>query len=279
MILKFTWLGTASYFLDINGTRLMFDPFFERNPRSTPALNTKRDDIKNIAAVFISHGHFDHITDAGWFAENLNIPVYCSETAKDNMIRWAEGELIEDHSFPITQKGKNNIKTCDYYDKIEITNNLIVELIKSEHIKFDANTILTRLFSWDFLKQARSMAKLGRSMPKGKVFGFCTCFNEKKIVSFGSLWHKYEDILNNYQNCDIFIAPIAGNSKKNLAKKGIKMVDILKPKIVIPIHWDNFYPPISRTEDISVFLKVVGKKHPNIEVIKPEIDREISINI
>jgi len=27
-----------------------------------------------------------------------------------------------------------------------------------------------------------------------------------------------------------------------MAKKAGKMVDILKPKVVIPVHWDNFYP-------------------------------------
>lgn len=276
-MIKFTWLGTASYILDLNGSRLLFDPFFERNPLSEPVLNTKREDIKNIKGIFISHGHFDHITDAAWFAENLNVPVYCSETAKNNMIRWAEGEILEDRSFPITQKGKNNIISHEYFDKIQIAENISVELIKSEHITFDANTILSRIFSWKFLKQARSMAKLGRSMPKGKVFGFSISFNNKKIVSFGSLWHKYEEILQNYKNCNIFIAPIAGNSKKNLARKGGKMVDILKPKIVIPIHWDNFYPPISRMENITQFINNIKKNYPTIEIILPEIDKEISI--
>ena len=28
MTIKFTWLGTASYILDLDGTRLLFDPFF-----------------------------------------------------------------------------------------------------------------------------------------------------------------------------------------------------------------------------------------------------------
>jgi len=48
---------------------------------------------------------------------------------------------------------------------------------------------------------------------------------------------------------------------------------------VILIHWDNFYPPISRTEDINPFLKYVEENHPNIEIIKPEIDKEIFIKI
>jgi L-ascorbate metabolism protein UlaG (beta-lactamase superfamily) len=110
----------------------------------------------------------------------------------------------------------------------------------------------------------------------GNVFGFCTRYNGRSIVAFGSLWHEYEDILKKYENCDVFIAPLAGNSKKNIAKKGGKMVDILKPKIVIPVHWDNFFPPISRTEDLSPFFKYMEINHPNIEIIVPEIDNEIT---
>ncbi len=276
MTIKFTWFGTASYILDLDGKRLLFDPFFYRNSLATPKLKTKKEQITNIEAIFISHGHFDHLTDAGWFAENINIPVYCSEVAKENMINWAEGKILEDESYPISNKGKDNIKTCEYFDKIQVSENIEVELIKSEHIKFDFNTIASRLFSWKVWKQIGRISKYGKGFPMGNVFGFCTRYNGRSIVAFGSLWHEYEDILKKYENCDVFIAPLAGNSKKNIAKKGGKMVDILKPKIVIPVHWDNFFPPISRTEDLSPFFKYMEINHPNIEIIVPEIDNEIT---
>jgi len=78
------------------------------------------------------------------------------------------------------------------------------------------------------------MAHLGRAFLMGEVFGFSTTYLNNKIVSFGSLWHEYEDELRKHENCDIFIVPLAGNSKRNMAKKAGKMVDILKPKVVIP---------------------------------------------
>ena len=93
MTIKITWLGTANFVLDLDGIKLLFDPFFLRNEKATPVLKTKRENLKNLSAIFITHGHFDHITDAGWFAENLNVPVYCSETAKENIIKWAEGKI------------------------------------------------------------------------------------------------------------------------------------------------------------------------------------------
>jgi len=72
-----------------------------------------------------------------------------------------------------------------------------------------------RIQSEEF-KSRDSTAHLGRAFAMGKVFGFNIKFYDRSIVSFGSLWHKYEDILKKYQNCDIFIAPLAGNIYNNL---------------------------------------------------------------
>jgi len=279
MTVTITWLGTASYILSLNNVKLLFDPFFSRNEKATPKLKTQKEDISDISGIFISHGHYDHVCNAGWFAENLDIPIYCSETAKRNIINWAEGKIIENHIESLSERAKNNIKICNFYDKINISEEITVELIKSEHIRFDFKTVLSRVFSWQFLKEAKSLLPYGKAFPKGDVFGFCTFFNDIKIVSFGSLWHKYVEELQKYQLCDIFLVPYAGNSNKHMVKKTDKMITILQPKIVIPIHWDNFFPPISRTEDLEPLLKLIAKKFPNVEVLIPKFDEEMTVNI
>jgi len=57
------------------------------------------------------------------------------------------------------------------------------------------------------------------------------------------------------------------------------MVEILKPKVLIPHHWDNFFPPISRTENLELLLKVIAKKFPNLEIVIPKFDEETTITI
>ncbi|MHA1344229.1 MAG: MBL fold metallo-hydrolase, partial [Promethearchaeota archaeon] len=153
----------------------------------------------------------------------------------------------------------------------------IIEVIKSKHIKFDAETIWARLKSKEFWKELKNIIPYGKGFPRGEVFGFATFYKNKRIIFFGSLYHKYKEILEQYKNCDIFIAPLAGNSKKHLAKKGGQMIDILKPKIVIPIHWDDFFPPISREEDLKPFHLFMKQKHPDIKVLMLEIDKETII--
>jgi L-ascorbate metabolism protein UlaG (beta-lactamase superfamily) len=279
MTIKITWLGTASYILSLDGARLLFDPFFSRNDDATPKLKTQKEDVKDISGIFLSHGHYDHACDAGWFVENLNVPVYCSEIAKQNIINWAEGQIIENHIENLSERARNNIKVCNSHDKIKINEEVTVELIKSEHIAFDAKTILSRLFSWQFLKNAKFLLPYGKGFPAGEVFGFCTYFDDIKIISYGSLWHKYVEELQKYQPSDIFFVPYAGNSTKHMVKKTEKMIAILEPKVLIPIHWDNFMPPISRTEDLEPLLKLMAKHYPDIQVIIPKFDEEMTIKI
>ncbi|MFX1571522.1 MAG: MBL fold metallo-hydrolase [Promethearchaeota archaeon] len=279
MTIKITWLGTASYILSLNGVKLLFDPFFSRNERATPQLKTRKEDISDVSGIFISHGHFDHACDAGWFSENLDIPVFCSEAAKNNIINWAEGKIIKNHNENLSERAKNNIKICNFHDKIKISEGITVELIKSEHIKFDFKTIFSRVFSWQFLKESRSILSYGKGFPKGEVFGFCTYFINIKIISFGSLWHKYVEELQKFQPCDVFLVPYAGNSHRHMIKKTEKIIKILQPNIMIPYHWDNFFPPISRTENLEPLLKLMESKYPKIQVIIPKFDEEMTINL
>lgn len=288
MTIKITWLGTAAYLLDLDGKKLLFDPFFFRNDKSSPVLKTKREEINNLAAVFVTHAHIDHVTDAAWYAENQDVPVYTSEAGKENMIKWCAGDIINFDEYPInfmtepyelTDKGIDHINVIDWGDRIQIADNISVTAIKSEHVKFDLETIFARLKSKAFLKNLKSMAPLGRNLPMGKVFGYAIEFNDKTIVSFGSLCDKYPEELRKFENCDLFIAPLAGNSAKNIAKKGGNMTKYLNPKMVIPLHWDNFFPPISRIEDISKYEERMEKEMPDLETRMLEFDTPTTLEL
>ena len=279
MTVKITWLGTADYILDIDGTRLFFDPFLYKIGMSMSELQTKRDAIKNIDAIFLTHGHYDHATDAAYFAEALDIPVYCSEVARESMINWAEGKILKEHTHPISDKAKDNIKPIDWFEKIEITDKITVESIQSKHIVFDARTILSKLFSWKFLKVVKSTLPFAKGFPCGKVFGFCTSFNNKKIVSFGSLCHEFPEVLEKYAPCDLFITPLAGNSNKHIVEKSGIMIHALKPKIVIPTHWDDTFPPVSWRVDLNPYHKYMERNHPDIKTVVLEVGKETPIEL
>ena len=62
--MKITYYGHSSFAAEINGKHLLFDPFITQNPLAEAV------DIKKIKTdyIFVSHAHFDHITDAAAIA-------------------------------------------------------------------------------------------------------------------------------------------------------------------------------------------------------------------
>ncbi len=288
MTVKVTWLGCASYLLNLDGTKLLFDPFFFRNEWSKPVVRTKREDVSSVKAVYLTHAHIDHITDAAWYAENQNVPVYTSETGKQNMINWCSGNIIDFKTYPIklmaepyalTEKGVTNIHIIEWGDKIKISEDLTVESIQSKHIRFDLDTIMARVKSKEFRRLLKPIAAIGRGLPAGKVFSYCTSYKNLKIVSSGSLCDKYPKILKKYAPIDVFLVPLAGASAKHLAEKGGNMIDALKPKVVVPLHWDDFFPPISRVENLEPFNQLMKEKHPEVQILKLNVDEETSIDL
>jgi L-ascorbate metabolism protein UlaG (beta-lactamase superfamily) len=61
------WIGHASFLCELDGTRFVIDPIFGRAGgvvrRVTPAAATP-EELTNVAAVLVTHGHHDHLDPA-----------------------------------------------------------------------------------------------------------------------------------------------------------------------------------------------------------------------
>jgi L-ascorbate metabolism protein UlaG (beta-lactamase superfamily) len=68
------WLGNANFEFAYKGKVYLFDAYFDRTPRSHP-IGFKAADVKKAEAIFVSHAHFDHISDIGPIARQTGAPV------------------------------------------------------------------------------------------------------------------------------------------------------------------------------------------------------------
>ncbi len=79
------WLGNANFEFAHKGKVYLFDAYFDRTPRSHP-IGFKAEDVSKAEAIFVSHAHFDHISDIGPVAKQTGAPVVGApitiETAK-----------------------------------------------------------------------------------------------------------------------------------------------------------------------------------------------------
>src|SRR6266478_549762 len=68
------WLANANFEFGYKGKVYLFDAYFDRAPRSRK-LGFKAADVSKAEAVFVSHAHFDHISDIGPVARQTGAPV------------------------------------------------------------------------------------------------------------------------------------------------------------------------------------------------------------
>ena len=70
MSVQLTWLGHASWLLELEGKRIVLDPFLENSPTATSKPEQIQADY-----VLVSHGHFDHVQDAAAIANRCSATV------------------------------------------------------------------------------------------------------------------------------------------------------------------------------------------------------------
>src|SRR5271165_6210618 len=68
------WLGNANFEFAYRGKVYLFDAYFDRTPRSHD-IGFKAADVSKAEAIFVSHAHFDHISDIGPVAKQTGAPV------------------------------------------------------------------------------------------------------------------------------------------------------------------------------------------------------------
>ncbi len=259
--MKLRWLLTAGFEIITDNYKILIDPYISRPPNAVPQLNMKLDDIRDADAILLSHGHFDHSIDIPELVKHSETKVYCSEPVKEMFIK----------KFGVN--GENLVKV-DAGQTFNFDPDFKVTIIKSKHIRFNLGLIFKTLFSRKPFKVKKLTGLRIRDImkyKKGKVFGYLFEFsNGKKLFDLGSGGYYKKELEKLPKDIDIFLAPVAG--REDCDKVLAKMANIFKPKMIIPHHYDDFFPPVSFYA-YYCFDEEVKKLDPNIIVnkLEPEV--------
>lgn len=238
--MKITFFGTTTLLFDDGKDQIFFDAHMTRpslgkyifgsEPTDTKIVDEKLKlhKVDRLKAIFVSHSHHDHVMDAPYIANQCGAVIYGSSSAL-NVARGGdvpEERLVQFESNETYEVGAFKIKVIpSIHSKPTILNNDLGETI-DEPLRQPARLRdYKEGGSYDFYVEA-----------EGKSYMIRPSFN----FIFGQM--------DGYK-ADVLFLGVAGLQKadepteKNFYKETIEKVE---PKLVVPLHWDNFFSPLSK---------------------------------
>jgi len=250
--MRLQWLGTSGFKIEIGDLSFLIDPYLSRNTLARPVQTLKPADIADAGQIFITHGHFDHLWDVSAIMAAGKSQVYCSETAAGTLIRdGAEKERV------------HAVNTDGFSIDLGAYR---AEAFFSRHVRFDIALVLRTLLRMGPAGYRRaSRAGIQHNYPLGQVLSWRFTIGGYSIHHFGSAGSTDGELKHiSASPTDLLLIPLQGNT--HICDIALKYVRILKPRMVIPHHQDDFYPPLSSSVDIRPFVKKVVEQCPGTEV-------------
>lgn len=249
------WFGHSSYFLQLDGKRILVDPVFSGNASPLPGSNkafkgTERysvDDLPEIDYLFISHDHYDHADyETLLKLNNKTGRVICGLGVGEHLERWgfAASKIVEK----------------DWYEKIELDSGFVVHTIPARHFSgrgFSRNNTL-----WlSFLLQSPSL-KIFIGGDSGYDTHFAEAGNKFGPIDLAILENGQYDIKWKYIHM--------------LPDEVLKAANDLKAKRLFPVHSSKFAMANHAWDEPLKKLTELNKKQ-NVPVITPVIGERVNL--
>ena len=238
--MKATFFGTTTLLFDDGADQVLFDAHFTRPslPRyifgsastdeATAGALLDAHRVDRLRAIFISHSHHDHVMDMPFVANRTGATVYGSPSAL-NVARGggvSEDRLEAFHGGETFAVGGYEVTVLpSLHSKPTILNNDLGQTIDAPLAQPARLRDYKEGGSFDFLVKARGVTALIRPS-----------FNYIE----GQLDGVRADVLF------LGIAKLAKADEETEARFFAETVDKVGPRLVIPLHWDNFFSPLDK---------------------------------
>ena len=250
-MLKVTYFGTTTLLLDDEKDQVLFDAHVTRPSLRKYVMGEKASTnaalcdklielhrIDRLRAVFVSHTHHDHVMDAPYIANKCSAKIYGSESAKNVAL----GGGVPDDHIVIFSHG-----SCFTIGDYRIC---VLKSLHSKPNKF--NDDLGEPIPAPLVQPARL-----RDYKEGGSYDFYVEHGEKRILirpSFNYIKGQLDGM-----HADVIFLGVAGLAKADPEMEETFFAETVEKtgaKLVIPVHWDNFFSPLGQPiEDMPDLLE------------------------
>lgn len=243
-----TWLGTAGFIVKGQHGTIAFDPFLSRGEGEKSPFTV--NSFANVEGVFIGHGHFDHTYDVPQIALHSDTKIFAPGlTGLMLKLRGLPAEKMIHASHNEMLFKKFNLRAH-----------------RSSHVKFDLPLVYSTLKRCK-LGDCSKLCGLGIGYPKGLVQTYSFEIKNKKILFISSAGCTEKELLQ-YRDLEVdyLLAPLQGHT--NIQEIVARQTKIINPKVVIPHHHDDFYPPLSQAISVEIFREKLKRLEYKGEVLE-----------
>lgn len=249
--MQLIWLGAAGFKIDTSeGAALLINPFLSRPPVARPYLSIQLADLVPVDEIFLTDGRFDHASDTPALARQTGAIVHAAEPVCQYLIEQGVTLHTLQSIIPETSKHIGSLSWQVLTRRMNQTDSLVAMHWLTGNLPIPAHR-----------------SELVNSGPSGEEVAYHFRSEGLSIVHFSSAnW--LEAQVHDLQP-DLALLPVESHPDTNATT--VRLAALMKPKVVIPHHWDDYYPPLSRLADLTRFETALKALAPQIRVYIPTI--------
>ena len=258
--MKIIWYGTASLEIISGEDHILIDPYLPLKGAQNPGY---LPDYLDLDTILITHGHMDHLSTVPKIMSlNPNASVFCTQSPAATL----EKKGVDPDRIGIIAPGHTLT-----FGGIRVTP------LKGRHSVPDKSLKKETLINPRILQYAYNLPKLALQTLFYKEEGETLCYlietEQKKILLMGSLSMDPETEYPLYP--DLMILPYQGISNPEM--QAIAMIEAIHPRNLMLIHFDDAFPPISKTISTKPLYRLLTASYPDLPVVKPTAGKAVTL--
>ena len=238
--MKVTFFGTTTLLFDDGKDQVLFDAHFTRpsmlkylfgrvpTDREVVDRELNLHHVDRLRAVFVSHSHHDHVMDAPYIAKRCGARIYGSSST----LNVARGGNVPEDQLVLFE---NN--------EIYEIGDFRIKVISSVHSR---PTVFNNDLGQTISAPLRQPARL-KDYKEGGSYDFYVEGQGKKIM-IRPCCNYLEGQMDGY-GADVLFQGISRLEKADQETEAAfyrETIGKLRPKLVVPVHWDNFFSPLTK---------------------------------